>query len=354
MPAAPHDAPRPAARLIAWLEPGQIQFVREVASAAKLDLLAAGSPVKAQTGLVATELACPPLHDLRSALTEGAADLVLIAAAGDFGRKQGTNDSRALLAARSRGMKVASLEPIPSSALVHASASWHAEEPGGVAAEVTRFVPLQRQLRAFREAQDSLAQFGKPRVLAVESLSSTDEGSLAARLLSAIDLIHALMGEPETVDAAYASPLSAQGVHGLPGEALEDLRGDMTVNMRFAAGRSASFIASDQAGRWRQSATLLGEGGCLHIYDEGFEWVGRSGEKLDEAKLRRPPKTAPQPPGVAALADAISRLLDPNQQDPGPCDLSAVLPIAQTALLSARTGQSESPAAIRRMLEQRL
>ena len=52
---------------------------------------------------------------------------------------------------------------------------------------------------------------------------------------------------------------------------------------------------------------------------------------------------------MSKLADALSRLLEPGQPDAAPVNLESALVLSQTALLSARTGQAESPSSVRRM-----
>ncbi len=364
-------APRPnPKRLLAWLEPNQVELVRAVAASAHAEIVGAGSPAKAQGGAVASALGCPVLDDLRSALTEGEADGVLICALGDFGRADAASDAPALLAARARGVKVGTLEPFPSSAIDLATRGWTDTSTGVAPASVARPIPLPRHTRPFRDAGELIADLGTIRCVGIESLGGPGEGTLAARLAGAIDTILLLMGEPETVDSACVSPLLGQGVHALPGEALADLHGDVSALVRFADGRAASILASNHASRWNFSCTVLSERGRLRLYDDGFELLSPAGEKLDEARHKRtrggtpapphprtlpglvaaaPAYPSPTPHAVAAIADALSRLLDGHIPDTGPPDWPGILSVAQATLLSARTGQPESPATFRRM-----
>ena len=50
------------------------------------------------------------------------------------------------------------------------------------------------------------------------------------------------------------------------------------------------------------------------------------------------------------VAESLARLLDPGIPDPGPADHATLLAMGQAALLSARTGQAESPATIKHMV----
>lgn len=389
-------------KAVVWLAPEQAGLVREVARIAGLEIVAAGSPARGHSQAVASELGARALDDLRAAVAQADAELFWILAPGTFGTGQGPEDAAAIGAASSRGVKITTLEPIPGAALDLVAGGW--ASPGVVPRPVdaVRFCPLARLSKSFREAADLLETFGPVRTLAVEAWCASRHGSLGARLFSALELVHSLMGEPETIDAAYVGPGFARGVHAVPGESLRDLRGDMTANLRFADGRAACIVASDQGGRWSRGATFLGAGGRIRVTDAGLEWIGPDGAVVEQGALRedeamggagevaaaasaaradgakkgtgrrssskakggagaasRTRSTASESPalpftptvdaGVAAIADALARLLDPGSQDPGPTDYAAVLSMGQAALLSARTGQGESPATIRRM-----
>lgn len=312
---------------------------------------AAGSPIRGHSNAVATELQTKPLDDLRAMLASAEADLVLIGDPGGFGTGANQDDAGAVQAARARAVKVATMEPIPGAALDLVSGGWQSSSGGLSAADAIRFCPLARLAGPFREATEVLQNFGHIRTVAVEAWCSPRDGSLGARLYSGLELILGLLGEPESVDAAYVFPGHGQGVHALPGESLRGLHGDLTANLRFADGRAASLVASDQGGRWNRTATLVGPTGRLRIFDDGFEWIGPDGAKLDQSRpaARKRGSEPEVPHAVAAIAESLTRMLDPGVPDPGPADHASILAAGQAALLSARTGQAESPATIKRM-----
>lgn len=342
---------QPGRRVIVWAGEERAEFLRAALRTAELVAVGAGSPVKGRSGAVAAALGCPAVDDLRSALTEGACDLVLIASPGDFGAASEPSDAGAVLAARGRGVKVVTLEPLPSSALELAGA-WSSVGTGGArAVDAARLAPLARAGRSFREAAEVLQMFGAARTLMVEVCCRPEEGSLGACMFGAVEALLGLLGEPESVDAAYAPPRRGLLVP-LPGESLRDAHGDITANFRFVDGRAAAMVTSDQSGRWSRNVTLLGEGGRLRIYDDGFEWVSAEGVRMDAARqTKRRGETPEVARSVEALADSLARLLDPAIPEPGPVDHAGVLAVCQAALLSTRTGSAESPSTIRRMME---
>ncbi|HZW09767.1 MAG TPA: hypothetical protein VFF69_07680 [Phycisphaerales bacterium] len=344
------DAPG-GRRAIVWVAEDRVEFLRAVARAADLRVVGAGSPVKGKSGSIAAALGCGSVDDLRSALTEGECELVLVGSPGDFGAASAPSDAAAVLAARQRGVRVVTLDPLPASALELAG-GWSSVGLGGVrAVDAARLVPLARCGRSFRDAREVREMFGPARTLLVEVCCRPDEGSLGACLFSALDVLVWLMGDPESVDAAYATARRGPLV-ALPGESLRDAHGDITANCRFADGRAAAILASDQSGRWSRNLTMLGDAGRLRIYDDGFEWVSAAGERVDASRqTKRRGETPELARSVEAAADAVTRLLDPAVPEEGPIDHAAVLAACQAVLLSTRTGSSESPATIRRMME---
>ncbi len=332
-------------RAAVWMAPDQVPLIQAVATAAELSIIAAGAVGRGLSPTVASALNAKPLDDLRAALASADIDLFLIAAPGSFGTGTKGEDAAAVAAAHARGVKIATLEPVPSAALDLAGGGWLDGTVRPV--DILRFVPRTRLSTAFRGASEVLESFGQIRSMGVEAWNSPVEGSLGAGLYAALELVLALMGEPETIDAACAIPSAGNTMHALPDETLRDLHGDLTANLRLADGRAASLYISNQAGRWDRTITLIGNSGRLRIHDEGFEWIGPDGKVLDQS---RPRKKSPETHAITAIADSLTRLLDPSVPDPGPTNHAAILAMGQAALLSARTGQGESPATIRRMV----
>ena len=278
-----------------WLNTAQHALARAIVLRAGLKVVALGSPEQGQAGKLAEDFGAKPLDDLRNAIASAEPGLLLIAAPGDFASDPNTaqQEAQTLRAARERGVKLATLEPLPASLLQLAAVSAKAASPvalgpeSGAESEELRtslgewaaMAPLSRLTSAAQEAIEAITggTFGPVRSATISCLGSPAEGSLGARLVDAMDLVLALLGEPETIDAAFTASDAARNLHPLPGESLRGLHGDMTANLRFGGGRAACVYCSSHAGRYDLAATLIGPGGCLHLSLEGTELIDARG-----------------------------------------------------------------------------
>lgn len=338
--------PPPKRRALVWLEHEQASLIRAVAEQADITVAWAGSPAgRGSAADVATALQAEPVHDLRRALATTDAELVLFAATESAGSP--LDDPDLLRTLDERGVRLASMEPTPATTL-----DFSRFAVGERTRELVRFVPSTRRSRGFRAAAEVIESIGSPRTLTISQRSGAGQGSLFARLFDAMELVFSILGEPEAIDAANAGPVSASGVHLAPGESLRDLRGDMTANVRFGGARSASVSLSDSAGRWLRGATLVAQGGCLRMDDKSFEVIAPDGKTVDRSRSRVSSGSQDDPGAAAAIAEQVAQLLDPRAARLAPlagAGHAAVLAMCEAALLSARTGQPESPGTFLRM-----
>jgi len=332
---------------VAWLSPEQVELVRAISEACGLNLIGAGSPEKGRSGGVADALDTEPVDDLRSALASGETDLVLIASPGAFG-SGGTNDTNAIESARARGVKIACLEPTPADALELGAGGWTRSTHGVRPIDALRVVPMMRSTRSWRDSADAIENFGQVRTLRVEALCRPEQGSLGARLHSAMGLVQSLLGAPEMVHASLASA-GVSSARSPATDSLRDLHGDLCATLRFADGRVASVVASDRAPAWEHNALLLGDEGRMRLDDDSMSWDHDNADEPDEHVVAWPEAFGRLSPCARAIADTIGRLIDSNSPPDQPVDHESVLAMSQSALLSARTGQGESPEVIRRL-----
>lgn len=338
-------------------------MVAAVAERAGLSIAAVGSPAVGRAQELAARFEARPLDDLRAALSAAQPGLFLIASPGPLGRPGQPLDAEVLLAARERGVHVASLDPLPASLLDLA----HALPPGttldpddplagpGTNLAWASFGPLSRAAKPFADLPELLAAFGPVRAAVIQSLAAPIEGSLGTRLLDTFDLVLSLLGEPESIDAAYCNPLLTRNLHATPGETLHDLRGDMTANLRLPGGRACSLLLSDQGARFERAMTFIGPAGRLTVTDDGAIWLDPSGKPTEEAHAKKPKRAAKPRADAAAsrfidlLADHLTALRTGGHASMTPLHWPRLLAMAQAALLSARTGEGESPATMLRM-----
>lgn len=340
-----------ARRTLLWLRPDQAALARALSERVALDVAAVGTPPSARATPAADALrdAFPnaqPIDDLRHALTSATFDLALFlsgdpAEPGAPPDASPCEDPEILRYCRTAGITLATLEPAPASAMSCVSLA-EANLLGPI-----RILPLLAHASVMADAADAIATFGPIRTVALAGRASRTAGSLGARLFDAMHLLHSLLGLPESIDASYVphhGPAPQPGTH-TPPESIRRLHGDLTANLRYPPGHAASLTVSSRAGRWFRGVTLLSESGCFRLDETGFQRFDQQGELVDASE----PRPSEGPPGLAAIADALGRLLDRHKPDPRPIDLPPVLAMCEAGVLSAHTGQAEPPAAILRM-----
>jgi len=338
-----------------WAVPEQVEMLAGVLSAGGIGVIGAGCPVSAQTGTVAQGFGCGVQDDLRHMLSSETPDLVLLAAPGGFGHREIEGDLGALQQAHSREVAVATMEPIPGEATVISGTSWGDALHSGAFGEFVRVVPMVRRGRLIDELMATLETFGVIRSMSVSISAPGVFGSLGARVFEAMDLVRTLVGVPEIIDASYqAGGLGGSGSHGLhqlPGQSLRELHGTMTAHLRMGDGRGVLVQVSDQVGRSGLSMTLLGDEGEIRLWDTGFRRLDTTGTVIDSFTMETGDAVDPTiDPSSVRLTEQLIQLCSGVGPVRSPVDHASVLAMGHTALLSARTGQGETPETIRRLL----
>ncbi len=329
-------------RLLAWLAPGQEQVLDVAARLAGLRITHLGLAGGGSDRTIAERFGAEPVDDLRHALSAIDADAALVMSTADREEAAIFEEAAVIRAARESGLKILSMEPIPQT-LIGALG-----EKGAAGV----FGPRFRRSDGFRAAAEALATFGEVTTIGFSARNGPGQGRLATRLLDAMDTILAALDLPETIDASVRGPRAASGLRLAAGVALRALAGDLTANLRFPDGRSASLILTDRGGRWFRGLTILGEQGCLRVDEDSFEWLDGAGALVDSFR-REHDGASDENPAIAgaarAIGDALAELLDPRAGPAPPLDARRALAMAEAALLSARTGQPESPATMLKM-----
>ncbi len=331
----PPQAPTPG--LIVWSDAERDDTVRAVIERTELPVVGIGGPPGDDAPRqLAEQTGHRPFDDLRAACASAGDACVLIAAPADAAP---IPDPR----------RVVSLFPIPSRvADLGAGSSAAREDPGSDA----RLAPCLRCSYAMRAGTEIIEAFGPVRSMAMRSLGSPDAGSLGARLLDAMDMLRFLCGEPELIDGAYSPGERSRLVHGAAPERLDRLSGDMTINARFADGRGACLALSDRAPRGLETHLVaLGSSGRLDVTPFALCWTAPDGSVTD--RIEAPSDLEVSDPMGVLVACIVEQLSRATMHADGLDALrgyGAALAMSEAALLSARTGESESPSTILRMV----
>lgn len=316
------------ARLVVWADPDQATLIRDAATADDIELIGVGCDAPGAGTDLAREFGIDRVDDIRAAVQHSEADVLWIAGGLWL-------DTAMFRLIDQVGRQLLTTEPQPGSIGELAAVTDEAA--------AARVVPLFRRSPGYRAAMSALDEFGSTRgpvqCINIALRSGLGEGSLFARLYDAMDVVVALCGDPDILDAAFV------GETGEVPETLGRLRGHMTVNLRFPENRCACIAISNRAGGWFRGVTVLGENGCLRINDDGFEWVAPDGRIVDSQHTRRLGG-----PG-SLVAVELQRWREHLDHGDVPLDHARLLALCETARLSCRTGAGEAPTKVLRMLK---
>ncbi len=321
-----------------WLLPDQVAFARRLLTLAGCHAVRVGCPLKGQS--VASAMDAEPFDDLRAELAAPQAPITLLLTAQGFAEGDAAPDDLRALGATSPGVRtrVVSLEPVPSGidALLQSARFLSPDQ-------VPQMLALPRRCPSLLAGQDWIESLGGVKAASLRCWARPGEGTLAALLTRAFDLLMSTMGEPESIDASFIQPGTVRGLHAAPGETLAGLEGAAAGIARFADGRCASFFAHDRAAATGFEATLVGPGGQLALDPSSCTWRGRA----DPGQQWGTPDE-----GSATERQIAQELIAAVQGDGStlpPISIEQLLVMGQTSLLSTRTGVPESPETIRKM-----
>ncbi|QQS08916.1 MAG: hypothetical protein IPK69_13205 [Phycisphaerales bacterium] len=208
-----------------------------------------------------------------------------------------------------------------------------------------------------RALLDALADehLGHIRSLSLTIHAPPTHAPAGALLFAALDLLRAILGEPEETIAFHTPPSptthsttssnSARApLHLASGDSLLTLHGDATLLARTPHGATATIHASNMAQTHDWHATILTTTSEVHLTPRSLHIRPGDDAPPSPADADNHPSTS-----TTLLAESLARMLDTSRPSESP-DLANVLPITQAALLSMRTGHAESPERVRRLL----
>ncbi len=308
-----------------WTDAKRSALCRRVAEALPaVRVLAVGSGRRSDAAELAEPLDAEPFDDLRQMLVERPPSHLLLATTVGVKR----DDLRAALA---DGVNVLTFDPFAGNVDQVLSDDRNRDTVGRLVQ-----APLLRLTPGWRAAADPQQVTGPVRSLNITAVSPPEGGSLFARLADAFDTAIHLIGIPERIDAMLATTLPE------PPQELRGLTGSMSVQLRYGDDAGATFQVSDDAAVWRRALVAVGAQATFRLHDAGYELFGPEAELIDSA-------TDLAEPDPAALIAEQWRWMITHRSGPAPVDRRAVIACCETALLSCRTGESESPDTLLRL-----
>lgn len=351
--------------LILWTDPQRAplagQIIRAMGSAIRL--IGMGGPRGGDSLQLALNHSLPRTDDLRKLLVEYPATYLLLASADAI-------DPKLLVLAMNQGTTVLALEPIAS--LFEQIVNTKAPQGDGKLLAIPAFTFGHAWVKA-GETHDIL---GSIRLIAFESTGPVVQQTLHARLAEAWQVVSRFAAMPESIDASLIGPLS---------EIPEDPRaitGHLTAHARLPRGASAQVTLCDQTSTHQRRLVVIGDQGRLIMTDTTYQLYGEDTENnlkdvlIEDVNLHGDlPVIPPIPKSNTDIANTPNAANTDNTAShtatPAGDTLFAQLAAAQwqrliehpdhpwttsstqdqaanlacqlASLLSARTGQSESP-----------
>lgn len=320
----PERAAAPAPEVTVWTDAARTGLVGAVLDAMGSEIrpIGVGGPRAAEVDGLARRLDCPRADDLRKLIVDRPAAFLLLATMQDVA----TED---LLAAQAAGSLILTLEP-PAAELQQLAALRGRGE--GVR---MLLVPGFRHGPGFIRAADPHDALGEPRTVAIESVGRPGEGSLFARLYDAWVTALSYVTLPESVDCSLAGPFKE------PPEDPRAMAGRFAAHARIADGGSVVLHVCDAASDHRRYFHIIGGQAELRVTDLNYELRELKGSVVDRGEV-----TVGGIGFVELVAHQWRRFLgrpDLVQSDVPPLREKEALACCIACLLSARTGQPESP-----------
>ncbi|MEM1211001.1 MAG: hypothetical protein AAGI68_01775 [Planctomycetota bacterium] len=336
----PADIPHPAApEAVLWADADHVATLSDTLDlmGAAVRPLAVAGPPSTELDRLARRLDLPVLDDLRKLVIDHPAACLVLA------------DSRnlppgPLANAAQQGTALLTLEP-PAADLAALDATLQPQGPGKpplAADSPFAFGPAFTESPGFVAAADPADALQEPRLLQITSLGRPQHGSLFARLFDAFAAALTLISPPETLHAYATAPDAAPAP---PPDNLRALTGSLSAHARLPGGATLDLLASNAAAHTHRQLTALAPDAHLHLTDTRYSLHQPDGTLLEQS----PPEAAESPeamPYPDLLAYHWRRLLDRQhlaEHTPNATRHRHALACCLACLLSARTGQPESP-----------
>jgi len=316
--------------VIVWTDAPPAHIVRQIlGQMTELKILAVGCPRSSPRPVeLADAFSAAAFDDLRQMIVQLPAQYLFLATTN-------TVKPDDIAAVIQQQTDVLSLEPLLDAA-PSSDDSKTLNESGRI-----HYLPRFRQCPAYLAAADPQQALSSIRSIQITSVGRAHVASLAARLTDALDMLIALLGLPDSIDAAYVGPSPDAP------QSLRALTGHITANLRFSDQAAASLLLSDQSHIHHRAAAMIGSDATLLLNDLSYQLIGNNdtGQPILLDQLLPDPRDASRTPQDASslIVHQWRRLLTHRPVDDRSVDPRALLAVAETVLLAARTAQPESP-----------
>lgn len=285
-----------------------------------------GGPRKGELTELAQQLSATVCDDLREMIVNESNTYLLLATATSIAHDL-------LLLALERSINVLTIEPPTTQA--DQVITW---KKGQTPNRRIMHLPMWRLGWGWLSAAEPIEVIGSVQSTSLTSIAPPDAGSLYARLYDTVDMVTLLLGMPDSIDACLTSPTNQ-----VP-DNLHAITGQLTALLRFANKTGATIHVSDRGTRWMRRQTIVGQKGQLVLDDKSY--CLNSGEITEQESIENHDATIT---AGELIAKQWQWLMD-HHYGLNIVDTQQVVATCQAALLSCRTGQSESPEMILRLI----
>ena len=318
-------------KVLVWTDSNRVKLVKDALSGIESEIAVSGVGGARENDVLdlAAHYEVDFADDLRQFLVDHQADYLLLAMSRPL-------DLEDVLIVMDAGVTLLTLEPLAGE--LHDLGKIEAKvNTGGIDAigHVMR-MPMFTMGPGYLSAASPQEVLGNRCVVSYESCGLYDTSSLFARLYDAWFTVLRFIEMPETVDASLIGPMKELPDH------IVNITGTMSVHARLADGGSVLLQVSDRTGQNHRVLHVIGEEAELRVTNTGYDLRHPDGSVIDHQDEK-----AEQPDYVKLIVSQWKRLIEAKDRGEDSArelpSSKQVLASCLACLLSARTGQPESP-----------
>lgn len=309
--------------LIIWTDSLQVSLARQIIDQLKdrVTILAIGGPRQADVTDLARDFDLPFDDDLRKLMVDYPPTGLLLLSMLDV-------EMHDLEAAHEAQTAVHTINPVTSE-IARAN-------------DVTvrcRLLPRFEQCAGWTQAANPLESLGKINQIHLTNMGQPNDGSLFARLVDSWELILSMKNLPTSVDAVISSSSA------IP-ESLSKISGHLAIQARLSGHECVQMVLSDHGAVAQRQMTLLGQEAQLIVNDTQYKLYQPDGSIIDQwSENSIMPSFAElvSEGWFTAMTNPYAQAVDEALQVKR---RKEALGCAHACLISARTGESETPSKV--------